>query len=99
MQRILKYHLLLDKLVEETPPEWVEDKVQLEKARDVMVDIAQYINEVKRDSDTLDIIKYIQSSITDWEKNGDIHLKDYGRLLRDGELKASLEACKFRGVE
>ncbi|XP_076183652.1 vav guanine nucleotide exchange factor isoform X2 [Ptiloglossa arizonensis] len=87
MQRVLKYHLLLDKLVEETPCDWLEDRRQLEKAREVMVDIAQYINEVKRDSDTLDIIKDIQASIIDWNVPEDVQLKDFGRLLRDGELK------------
>ncbi|XP_043274993.1 protein vav isoform X2 [Venturia canescens] len=87
MQRVLKYHLLLDKLVEETPRNWVEDLRELGKAREVMVDVAQYINEVKRDSDTLDIIKDIQSSIIDWDVPEDAQLKDFGRLLRDGELK------------
>ncbi|KAF3430787.1 hypothetical protein E2986_00354 [Frieseomelitta varia] len=87
MQRILKYHLLLDKLVEETPCDWLEDRRQLGKAREVMVDIAQYINEIKRDSDTLDIIKDIQASIIDWDVPEDVQLKDFGRLLRDGELK------------
>ncbi|XP_015113699.1 protein vav isoform X1 [Diachasma alloeum] len=87
MQRVLKYHLLLDKLVEETPKEWTDDLRQLGKAREVMVDVAQYINEVKRDSDTLDIIRDIQASIVDWEVAEDTQLKDFGRLLRDGELK------------
>lgn len=87
MQRVLKYHLLLDKLVEETPREWIEDCRALTKAREVMVDVAQYINEVKRDSDTLDIINDIQASIIDWDVPEDTQLKDFGRLLRDGELK------------
>ncbi|KAL0109462.1 hypothetical protein PUN28_014493 [Cardiocondyla obscurior] len=87
MQRVLKYHLLLEKLVEETPREWIEDCRALTKAREVMVDVAQYINEVKRDSDTLDIIKDIQASIIDWDVPEDTQLKDFGRLLRDGELK------------
>ncbi|XP_058795791.1 protein vav isoform X2 [Phymastichus coffea] len=87
MQRVLKYHLLLDKLVEETPREWVEDRRKLTQAREVMVDVAQYINEVKRDSDTLDIINNIQHLIVDWDRSEDIQLRDYGRLLKDGELK------------
>ncbi|XP_015182121.1 PREDICTED: protein vav isoform X3 [Polistes dominula] len=87
MQRVLKYHLLLDKLVEETPRDWHEDRRQLSEAREVMVDVAQYINEVKRDSDTLDIIKDIEASIIDLDVPEDAQLKDYGRLLRDGELK------------
>ncbi|XP_046734889.1 protein vav isoform X2 [Diprion similis] len=87
MQRILKYHLLLQKLVEETPREWIEDRRQLEKAREAMVDVAQYINEVKRDSDTLDLIRDIQASIVGWDVTEDTQLKNYGRLLKDGELK------------
>ncbi|KAF7997725.1 hypothetical protein HCN44_009123 [Aphidius gifuensis] len=85
MQRVLKYHLLLDKLVETTPREWTENLRQLTKAREVMIDVAQYIDEVKRDSDTLDIIKDIQASIVDWASP--VELKGYGRLLKDGELK------------
>ena len=73
--------------MEETPRDWTEDRRLLSQAREVMVDVAQYINEVKRDSDTLDIIKDIQNSIVDWERSEDIQLKDYGRLLKDGELK------------
>ncbi|XP_012275456.1 protein vav [Orussus abietinus] len=88
MQRVLKYHLLLDKLVEETPRDWVDDRRQLGRAREVMVDVAQYINEVKRDSDTLDIIRDIQASIVDWNvRECEPRLKDFGRLLMDGELK------------
>ena len=95
MQRILKYHLLLEKLVEETPRDWVEDRHQLSKAREVMVDVAQYINEVKRDSDTLNIIKDIQTSIIDWDVPENAHLKDFGRLLMDGELKVCFESEIF----
>lgn len=95
MQRVLKYHLLLDKLVEETPREWIEDVRLLTQARDVMVDVAQYINEVKRDSDTLDIIRHIQMCITDWERSEDIQLKNYGRLLKDGEIKVNLQFFFF----
>nr|CAD7403712.1 unnamed protein product [Timema cristinae] len=59
MQRILKYHLLLDKLIQETQPNH-EDYRGLERAKEAMVDVAQYINEVKRDTDTLAIMSSIQ---------------------------------------
>ena len=95
MQRVLKYHLLLEKLVEETPRELAEERGLIVQARDVMVDVAQYINEVKRDSDTLDIIKDIQRHIVDWERSEDIQLKDYGRLLKDGELKVCQSTLFF----
>lgn len=37
-----------------------EDYRGLERAREAMVDVAEYINEVKRDSEKLQIIKDIQ---------------------------------------
>ncbi|XP_039288077.1 protein vav isoform X1 [Nilaparvata lugens] len=86
MQRILKYHLLLDKLISETQHNH-EDYRGLERAKEAMVDVAQYINEVKRDSDTLQIMRDIQDSISDWDMPENTELKDYGRLLKDGELR------------
>ena len=32
-----------------------------------MLDVSEFINEVKRDSEQLDLIKAIQVSITDWD--------------------------------
>ncbi|XP_060664571.1 protein vav isoform X2 [Drosophila nasuta] len=86
MQRILKYHLLLDKLVKETSP-LHEDYRSLERAKDAMIDVSQYINEVKRDSDHLVIIQKVKDSIFDLNlpQNGNDLLK-YGRLLLDGDL-------------
>lgn len=52
-----------------------------------MIDVAQYINEVKRDSDTLAILADIEQTILDWHMPPDISLKDYGRLIIDGELR------------
>ncbi|ALC49585.1 vav [Drosophila busckii] len=86
MQRILKYHLLLDKLVKETS-QLHEDYRSLERAKDAMIDVSQYINEVKRDSDHLVIIQKVKDSIFDLNllQNGN-DLLQYGRLLLDGEL-------------
>uniref|UniRef100_A0A1A9W8M5 Protein vav n=1 Tax=Glossina brevipalpis TaxID=37001 RepID=A0A1A9W8M5_9MUSC len=86
MQRILKYHLLLDKLVKETSP-MHEDYRSLERAKEAMIDVSQYINEVKRDSDHLVIIQKVKDSIIDLHlpQNGN-DLLLYGRLLLDGEL-------------
>uniref|UniRef100_A0A1I8NW27 Protein vav n=1 Tax=Stomoxys calcitrans TaxID=35570 RepID=A0A1I8NW27_STOCA len=86
MQRILKYHLLLDKLVKETSPAH-EDYRSLERAKEAMIDVSQYINEVKRDSDHLVIIQKVKDSIIDLHllQNGN-DLLQYGRLLLDGEL-------------
>ncbi|XP_071447669.1 protein vav isoform X2 [Hetaerina americana] len=86
MQRILKYHLLLDKLVSETSPNH-EDYRSLERAKEAMIDVAQCINEMKKDSDTLEIMRKIQRSIVDWNMPENTELKDYGRLLKDGDLR------------
>lgn len=86
MQRILKYHLLLNELIKNTA-ETHDDYVGLQKAHEAMVDLGQYINEVKRDSEMLQIIAAIQQSIVDLEMPDNMELKDYGRLLKDGELR------------
>ncbi|XP_029849038.3 guanine nucleotide exchange factor VAV3 isoform X2 [Ixodes scapularis] len=86
MQRVLKYHLLLKELMKNTT-ETHEDYHGLEKALKSMLDLAHYINEVKRDNETLQIIADIQASITDVDLPQNMELKDYGRLLKDGELK------------
>lgn len=86
MQRVLKYHLLLNELIKCTS-ESNDDYGGLKKAYESMVDLGQYINEVKRDSETLQIINDIQHSITDLDMPENTELKDYGRLLKDGELK------------
>lgn len=86
MQRVLKYHLLLKELMKNTA-EAHEDYHGLQKALQSMLDLAHYINEVKRDNETLQIIADIQSSITDVDLLQNMELKNYGRLLKDGELK------------
>ncbi len=52
-----------------------------------MLDVSEYINEVKRDSEQLAIIRETQKSITDWNMPNGVELKDYGRLRKDSELK------------
>lgn len=39
-----------------------KDLPGLERAKECMIDVAQYINEVKRDSDTLQIMNDVQVS-------------------------------------
>ncbi|XP_061511523.1 protein vav isoform X6 [Anopheles gambiae] len=85
MQRILKYHLLLDKLVQETVPTH-DDFRGLERAKEAMVDVAQYSNEVKRDSEHLIVIQKVKESISDLNLPNGNNLEQYGRLLLDGDL-------------
>ncbi|XP_022668184.1 protein vav-like isoform X2 [Varroa destructor] len=96
IQRVLKYHLLLKELVKNTLPQH-DDYLGLEKALEAMLDLSAYINEVKRDSEMLQIIGDIQSSITDYHLPRNVQLRDHGRLLKDGEVK--VKSHRDQGVK
>uniref|UniRef100_A0A3Q3ILR3 Vav guanine nucleotide exchange factor 3 n=1 Tax=Monopterus albus TaxID=43700 RepID=A0A3Q3ILR3_MONAL len=81
MQRVLKYHLLLQELVKHTND--VTEKSNLRIALDAMKDLAQYVNEVKRDNETLREIDQYQKSI----ENLNQRLINYGRPKGDGEVR------------
>uniref|UniRef100_A0A668AW27 Vav 3 guanine nucleotide exchange factor b n=1 Tax=Myripristis murdjan TaxID=586833 RepID=A0A668AW27_9TELE len=81
MQRVLKYHLLLQELVKHTHD--AADKSNLKMALDAMKDLAQYVNEVKRDNETLREIDQYQRSI----ENLNEPLISYGRPKGDGEVR------------
>ncbi|CAJ1072620.1 guanine nucleotide exchange factor VAV3-like isoform X1 [Xyrichtys novacula] len=81
MQRVLKYHLLLQELVKHTHD--AADKTNLKIALDAMKDLAQYVNEVKRDNETLREIDQYQRSI----ENLNQPLISFGRPKGDGEVR------------
>uniref|UniRef100_A0A452QUB6 Vav guanine nucleotide exchange factor 2 n=1 Tax=Ursus americanus TaxID=9643 RepID=A0A452QUB6_URSAM len=81
MQRVLKYHLLLKELLSHSTDR--PERQQLKEALEAMQDLAMYINEVKRDKETLKKISEFQSSI----ENLQVKLEEYGRPKIDGELK------------
>ena len=85
MQRVLKYHLLLKQLLTHTPSVH-EEFLSVEKAYEAMVDVSEYINEVKRDSEQIHIISAIQYSISDLPEGLDLR-EAGGRLRKDAELK------------
>lgn len=86
MQRILKYHLLLNVMVNATPESHEEYRSYMQ-AHEAMIDVAEFINEAKRDSELIHNINVIQNSITALTMPDHTSLKDYGRLRKDGELK------------
>ncbi|XP_031676057.1 proto-oncogene vav-like [Oncorhynchus kisutch] len=61
MQRVLKYHLLLQELVKHTSSN--TEKENLRTALDAMRDLAQCVNEVKRDNEIIKQITTFQLSI------------------------------------
>ncbi|XP_075414948.1 guanine nucleotide exchange factor VAV3 [Tenrec ecaudatus] len=81
MQRVLKYHLLLQELVKHTTDPTT--KANLKLALDAMKDLAQYVNEVKRDNETLREIKQFQLSI----ENLNQPVLLFGRPQGDGEIR------------
>ncbi|KAJ8264176.1 hypothetical protein GJAV_G00146070 [Gymnothorax javanicus] len=81
MQRVLKYHLLLQELVKHTTNPG--ERENLRTALDAMRDLAQCVNEVKRDNEILRQITTFQLSIENMTQS----LALYGRPKIDGELK------------
>uniref|UniRef100_A0A3Q3JXJ9 Osteoclast-stimulating factor 1 n=2 Tax=Monopterus albus TaxID=43700 RepID=A0A3Q3JXJ9_MONAL len=81
MQRVLKYHLLLQELVKHTHD--AADKSNLKIALVAMKDLAQYVNEVKRDNETLREIGQYQRSIENLNQS----LITFGRPKGDGEVR------------
>ncbi|XP_037113084.1 proto-oncogene vav-like isoform X2 [Syngnathus acus] len=81
MQRVLKYPLLLQELVKHTSDP--SDKENLRTALDAMRDLAQCVNEVKRDNEILKQIITFQLSIENMSQS----LALFGRPKMDGEVK------------
>lgn len=79
MQRILKYHLLLKEIVKQTP-ESHPDYGPIVRSYKIMMDLGEFLNEAKRDSEMLDTINAIQNSITDLIMPENTVLYDYGKL-------------------
>ncbi|XP_077575944.1 proto-oncogene vav isoform X2 [Stigmatopora nigra] len=81
MQRVLKYPLLLQELVKHTRDS--TEKENLRTALDALRDLAQCVNEVKRDNEILKQITTFQLSIENMSQS----LALFGRPKMDGELK------------
>ncbi|XP_058497334.1 proto-oncogene vav-like isoform X1 [Solea solea] len=90
LQRVLKYHLLLQELVKHTTDP--TDKDNLRTALDAMRDLAQCVNEVKRDNEIIRQITTFQLSIENMSQS----LALYGRPKIDGELKISSSEKKSK---
>uniref|UniRef100_A0A8L0DTE6 Vav guanine nucleotide exchange factor 1 n=1 Tax=Oncorhynchus mykiss TaxID=8022 RepID=A0A8L0DTE6_ONCMY len=90
MQRVLKYHLLLQELVKHTSSN--TEKENLRTALDAMRDLAQCVNEVKRDNEIIKQITTFQLSIENMTQS----LALYGRPKIDGELKISSSEKKSK---
>lgn len=64
-----------------------EEYNDLKKAREAMLDVADYINEATRDSEHIAVIKKVQDHIVEWLPPSEVDLICYGRLIKDGDIK------------
>lgn len=71
-----------------------EEYQELKRAREVMLDVAGYINEAARDSEHLAVIKKVQENIVEWDVSSGLKLENCGRLIKDAELKIKAHDCQ-----
>ncbi|KIH49905.1 hypothetical protein ANCDUO_20019, partial [Ancylostoma duodenale] len=75
-------------MIKSTPID-APDRKSLELAKEAMDDVNSYVNEMKRDNETRQLITEVQNSITELTMPEDVTLMDYGRLNADGEVRLS----------
>ncbi|VDM82367.1 unnamed protein product [Strongylus vulgaris] len=80
-------------MIKSTPID-APDRKSLELAKEAMDDVNSYVNEMKRDNETRQLINEVQNSITELTmvskmQPEDVTLMDYGRLNADGEVRLS----------
>uniref|UniRef100_A0A3Q3XFU8 Uncharacterized protein n=1 Tax=Mola mola TaxID=94237 RepID=A0A3Q3XFU8_MOLML len=99
MQRVLKYHLLLQELVKHTHD--AAEKSNLKIALDAMKDLAQFVNEVKRDNETLREIDQYQRSIENLVSQESLSAPRTDSLFRFAKhiflFDVAVIVCKRRG--
>uniref|UniRef100_A0A0K0FCY2 Protein vav (inferred by orthology to a D. melanogaster protein) n=1 Tax=Strongyloides venezuelensis TaxID=75913 RepID=A0A0K0FCY2_STRVS len=86
-QRIMKYHLLLKDLLKKISLNDVLERESIEKSIEASEDINEYLNEAKRDFENRVELKKIYDSIYDMAFGDKIDFIDYGRQVKDGEVK------------
>uniref|UniRef100_A0A0N4Z4G8 Protein vav n=1 Tax=Parastrongyloides trichosuri TaxID=131310 RepID=A0A0N4Z4G8_PARTI len=86
-QRIMKYHLLLKDLLKKINIGDVLERESIERSIDASEDINEYLNEAKRDFENRIELKKIYDSIYDMTFNEKMDFIDYGRQVKDGEVK------------
>nr|XP_039258912.1 uncharacterized protein LOC120335475 isoform X1 [Styela clava] len=83
VQRVLKYHLLLQELVKHCDKD-EEGYQTIQVALQTMTRVARHINEMKRKHEDAVHIQEIQSLLTNWQGN---ELTTYGELIMESEMK------------
>ncbi|XP_059908136.1 pleckstrin homology domain-containing family G member 3 isoform X2 [Gadus macrocephalus] len=82
VQRILKYHLLLEEIARHYDPEEIGYEV-IQEAIDTMTGVAWYINDMKRKHEHAVRLQEIQSLLINWKGTD---LTTYGELVLEGSF-------------
>eukprot|EP00048_Salpingoeca_helianthica_P010585 m.151957 g.151957 ORF g.151957 m.151957 type:complete len:894 (+) comp15100_c2_seq4:180-2861(+) len=94
MQRLVKYHLLLQDLLKHTP-EGHPERPAIAAALTNALDLAKHVNECKRDVDnSLLVERQIQASLRDFQpfQMGAVPLTDCGRFVCDTDVQLRLDS-------
>lgn len=91
IQHISQYVVLFGELSKYIP-ENHEDYLGLKFAGQSMSEFVDHVNAIKKDSFILQSLKHAQSKIDGWKPNK-FTLRDFGRLFRNGSLKASFSTA------
>jgi pleckstrin homology domain-containing family G member 1/2/3 len=83
VQRVLKYHLLLQSLMKQFPSEAI-GRSAIEEALGAMTGLAQHINEMKRRHEHAVRVQEIQSLLHDWQG---ADLTTFGELCAEGTFR------------
>ncbi|XP_065344779.1 uncharacterized protein LOC135942550 isoform X2 [Cloeon dipterum] len=83
VQRVLKYHLLLQSLMKQFPAE-AAGRSAVEEALEAMTGLAQHINEMKRRHEHAVRVQEIQSLLHDWQG---ADLTTFGELCAEGNFR------------
>lgn len=83
-QRLLKYPNILSR-IHNSMPDSDREKLLIKQAENVMKDVSNYTNEMKRENEMNINLHVIQNDIEFSSTN--VQLSEYGRLIKDGYLK------------
>ncbi|CAH1262928.1 PLEKHG1 [Branchiostoma lanceolatum] len=85
VQRVLKYHLLLQDIANNYEGE-DEGHSTIKEALDTMTQVAHHINEMKKKHEDMLYVQEIQSQLSGWDGHD---LTTYGELLLEGSFRMS----------
>jgi len=96
VQRLTKYHLLFREILKHTPKDH-PDYGDIEKCFEKVQEVAAYVNERQRTSESLQKMIEIQENLVDYEKGFSVYSSDR-MFIREGTLELHVEGEKKQAV-